>query len=428
MKIGIVGAGFTGLAAAYILQKNGHTVTVFEKESEPGGLAIGYQEKAWAWTLEQHYHHWFTNDNAILQLAKEINHPVLTKRPKTSVFVKNSLFQLDSPLAFLQFPKLPFFDRIRMVITLGLLRVNPFWKPLEKIKAVDVLPKLMGEKAWKLLWEPQLVNKMGKYAQQISLVWFWTRITKRTPSLAYPQEGFLAFAKHLTQVIQEKGGTFYFNTEIQELRDKKTTTIYFLTAKREKKHQEFDIIIVTIPSFLFLKLAPQLPSFYTYGLAKLQGLGATNMVLRLKEPFLTDNTYWLSICEKDSPVLVLVEHTNFMDKKYYNNEHLLYIGNYLERENPRFHMQKEELLEVYDQLLQRIHPGYKKLLIDYQVFRAPFAQPIVPTNYSKIIPSFTTPLPHVYLANIEQVYPWDRGTNYAVALGLKIAQKVLQTS
>jgi hypothetical protein len=83
---------------------------------------------------------------------------------------------------------------------------------------------------------------------------------------------------------------------------------------------------------------------------------------------------------------------------------------------------------VYDQLLQRIHPGYKKLLIDYQVFRAPFAQPIVPTNYSKIIPSFTTPLPHVYLANIEQVYPWDRGTNYAVALGLKIAQKVLQTS
>lgn len=427
MRIGIIGAGFTGLAAAYTLQKNGHMVTVFEKESEPGGLAIGYQEKTWDWTLEQHYHHWFTNDDAILQLAREINHTVLIKRPKTSVFVENALYQLDSPLAFLQFPKLPFLDRIRMIIPLGLLRINPFWKPLEKIKAVHVLPKLMGEKAWKLLWEPQLVNKMGKYAQHISLVWFWTRITKRTPSLAYPEGGFLSFAQNLTKVIQKKGGVLYFNTEIQEIQDKKTTTIHFHTEKGEKNYQEFDVIIVTLPSFLFLKIAPQLPLSYKDSLAKLQGLGATNMVLRLKKQFLTDNTYWLSICEQQSPVLVLVEHTNFMDKKHYNNEHLLYIGNYLETKDQRFTMQKEKLLELYNPLLQRIYPEYKKFLIDYQVFRAPFAQPIIPTNYSKFIPSFTTPLPHVYLANMEQVYPWDRGTNYAVALGVKIAEKISQS-
>ena len=37
----------------------------------------------------------------------------------------------------------------------------------------------------------------------------------------------------------------------------------------------------------------------------------------------------------------------------------------------------------------------------------------------------TTPLPHVYLANIEQVYPWDRGTNYAVELGEKVAHQIL---
>ena len=84
MKIGIIGAGFTGLSAAYYLQKEGHEITVIERESLPGGLAIGYQEKGWDWSLEAHYHHWFTNDKSVLDLAKEINHKVIVKRPKTS--------------------------------------------------------------------------------------------------------------------------------------------------------------------------------------------------------------------------------------------------------------------------------------------------------------------------------------------------------
>ena len=84
MKIAIIGAGFTGLTAAYKLGKAGHTVTVFEKDSQPGGLAIGYKEKGWDWTLEAFYHHWFTNDYAVLTLAKKLNFPINIKRPKTS--------------------------------------------------------------------------------------------------------------------------------------------------------------------------------------------------------------------------------------------------------------------------------------------------------------------------------------------------------
>ena len=91
MKIGIIGAGFSGLAAAYYLQKKGHLVTLFERDKKPGGLAIGYKEPEWDWTLEQHYHHWFTNDKYILNLAREINHPVIIKRPKTSSFVEEKI-------------------------------------------------------------------------------------------------------------------------------------------------------------------------------------------------------------------------------------------------------------------------------------------------------------------------------------------------
>lgn len=421
MKIGIIGAGFTGLAAAYELQKKGHTVTVFERDQDPGGLAIGYKEKAWDWTLEKHYHHWFTNDHFVLNLAKEINHHIIIKRPKTSVFIKGKSYQLDSPQAILTFSQLPLVDRLRMSLVLGFLRFNPFWKPLEKINAIRFLSMTMGKKAFSLLWEPQLRNKMGKYAEEISLVWFWTRINKRTSSLAYPEGGFLTFAQHLAEEIKQQKGTFYFQSEIIELIDSDKTTVKTKNKYGKEEIFEFDRVIVTLPSFLFLKITPQLPDEYRNKLIKLRGLGASNMVLRLSQPFLTDGTYWLSICEKNSPVMVVVQHTNLIDKKHFNNEHLLYVGNYLEPTSPEFTMTKEELLKHYDSTLVKINPDYKNALINYEVFRAPFAQPIVPTNYSHLIPAFTTPLDHVYLANIEQVYPWDRGTNYAVELGQKIA-------
>ena len=84
------------------------------------------------------------------------------------------------------------------------------------------------------------------------------------------------------------------------------------------------------------------------------------------------------------------------------------------------------MLARFDDYLRKINPEYKKNIIGMELFKAPFAQPIIPTNYSKILPSFKTPLNGVYLANIEQVYPWDRGTNYAVELGQKVADIVLK--
>jgi len=421
MKIAIIGAGFTGLSAAYQLAKKGHKVTIFEKDPLPGGLAVGYQEKNWDWTLEKHYHHWFTNDKHVLNLAREIGQEVIIKTPKTSVYLEGKNYQLDSPLALLKFSKLPLLARLQMGAALALLRYNPFWKPLEKIRATSILPQAIGKKGWKMIWQPQLVNKMGKFADEASLVWFWTRINKRTTSLAYPVGGYLVFAQKIAQKIKALNGEIHFNAEIESLNEDEHGNI---TIKTNKKTYSFDKTIVTLPSYLFLKITPQLPEDYKNKLFKLKGLGATDLVLRLKKPLLTDGTYWLSICQENSPILVIVEHTNLMDKKYFNNEHLVYLGNYTETTNKKFLMNKNQLLAFYDPLLKKINPEYKKNLIGFELFKAPFAQPIVPTNYSKLLPPMTTPLKNVYLANIEQVYPWDRGTNYAVELGEKVAKLI----
>jgi protoporphyrinogen oxidase len=421
MNIAIIGAGFTGLTAAYRLLQHGHTVTIFEKDAKPGGLAIGYKEKEWEWSVEHHYHHWFTNDITVLNLANEIGYEVLVKRPKTSVYIEDEILQLDSPLALLRFSKLAPTERIRMGAVLAALRYNPIWKPLEKIQAATFLPRVMGQKGYSLLWEPQMVNKFGPYVDEMSLAWFWARITKRTSSLAYPKGGFLAFAEYFTEVLKKAGAKVLFNSSITHIESKNTVSV---TIENKPKKLVFDKVIITLPLFLFFKIAPHLPQSYKEQYGKLKGLGATNLLLRLNKQFMTDNTYWLSVCEKNAPIMAVVEHTNFMDKKYYNNEHLVYLGNYLPNDHSNFAKTKDELFKLYDPFLQKINPQYKKSLIGYELFKAPFAQPIVPINYSHQIPPLETPLAHVYLANIQQVYPWDRGTNYAAALGERVAALV----
>ncbi len=427
MKIAIIGAGFTGLAAAYELQKKGHSITIFEKDAQPGGLAIGYQEKGWDWTLEKHYHHWFTNDIDILNLAKEIKHNVIVKRPHTNWLVDNSIFEFDSIKAALCFPPLSLNERIRTLLVLGLLRFNPFWQPLEKMNAHKILPKLMGEKPYRILWEPLFINKFGDFAENISLAWFWARIKKRTQSLAYPEGGFLRFAQHLSNVINEKDGIIFYNSSLTSLVQNKNKTLavkYKTLKENQELEQAFDKVIITLPSALVLKIIPDLPKSYELKLTSLQMIGATNLVLRLKNPFFMDNTYWLSVAKKNAPVMAVVEHTKFMDKAHYNNENIVYLGNYLSTNHPNYAKSKEQLLEEYDPFLKKINRNYSKSLIDYQLFHAPFAQPIIPPNYSKFIPEMKTPLENVFLANMQQVYPWDRGTNYAVALGKKVAELI----
>ncbi len=421
MKIAVIGAGFTGLSTAYQLSKKGHRVYLFEKDKNPGGLAIGFRKKEWKWSLEQHYHHWFTNDKTVLSLAKEFGYKVIIKRPKTSIYIKGAITQLDSPRDVLAFSPLSLIDRFRMGVVIALFKYNPVWKPLEKFNAAVTLPKLMGRKPYMLIWEPLFVNKFGKYKNDISLAWFWARIKKRTSSLAYPHGGYLEFAQTFSKKVEKLGTKTFYQTPVERIeKDGDKIRVHF-----NGNSEIFDKVVVTLPSFLFLKIAKELPHDYQQKLKGLNGLGAINLVLRLKEPFLKDNTYWLNICEKNAPIMSIVEHTNFMDKKFYNNEHLVYLGNYLPADHRYMKMNAKELLKEYDPLLRKINPDYKKNIINLEVFKAPFAQPIIPANYSKMIPPFKTPIKNLYLANIAQVYPWDRGTSYAIELGEKVCREMI---
>lgn len=410
MRIAIIGAGFTGLTAAYRLCQKGHQPIVFEKENQAGGLASSFQEKDWQWPLEKFFHHLFTSDSAAQNLIRELDlgDKLFFTRPKTSILKKGKIAQFDSPFSLLTFPHLSFLEKTRIGTILAYLKATSNWQSFEKITASVWLEKTMGQKPYQVLWQPLLQQKFGQFAEKVSMAWFWARIKKRSTKLGYFEGGFQILINHLIEKINQNGGQVFLNHEIKSLGELKG----------------FDRIIVTTPTGTFLKLTSSLPKNYQSRLGKLKMVGALNLVLTLKEKFLVDNTYWLNINEAGFPFVAVVEHTNFVRPQYYANQNLVYVGGYYPQNHPYFKMTKEQIFKKFLPFLKKVNPKINPK--GYQLFVNQSAQPVIPVNYSKIIPPLKTPFPKTFLANIQLVYPWDRGVNNAIKLGEKVAREALK--
>ncbi len=424
MKVVIVGAGLTGLAAAHQLNKNGHQVTILESSAKPGGLAAGFQADGWQWELEYHYHHLFQTDQAIAQLLQEcgLRENLVFRSVKSSILRAGQQFVFDSPLAILFCPILDFFSKLRVGLTMAFLKFNPIWQPLEKITAHRFLRLTMGEKSYQDLWQTLFEGKFGRFHETVNAAWFWARVFVRTPKLGYYQGGFGQMSKDIADYLIKSGVEIQYNQKVTQVSLKRDRPIVKLA---KGGSLSADRVLLAMPSPVLEKLIPDLPASYIKKLHQLKGLGAVTLVMELTQPFFTDQTYWLSINETNWPILAVVEHTQFQDKARYGRKHLVYVGKYLEATSDQYQLSDAQLLDLYHPFLEKLSPGYKRYLNRFFVFRTPFAQPVVGLNHSRLLPSVVTPLPSVYWASMQHIYPYDRGMNYAVALGVKVADDMI---
>ena len=90
-------------------------------------------------------------------------------------------------------------------------------------------------------------------------------------------------------------------------------------------------------------------------------------------------------------------------------------------------LSEDDLVERFLPALKKINPAFERAWIRKRwVWRAAYAQPVPTLNHSrKTSSALRTPLPGVYWASMSQVYPWDRGTNYAVEIGRRAARQAL---
>lgn len=428
MKIAVVGGGFTGLAASYELTKRGHNVTLFEKDNVLGGLAHGFRQPHWDWHLEYAYHHFFTNDTALITVARELglSDKLLTLRPVTATLWNGHMYALDSPQSLLLFPGLPMVDRLRTGALLATLKLNPFWRPLEAYLASNLFRAVGGREAWKTIWEPLMVGKFSSYANRVQAAWLWARVKKRTASLGYFEGGFHVLVAAFEKAIKSQNGTIYTSAIIASIRKEggRIRVIPDKTFHLPVSQQFFDRVLLTVPTAIATALMPQIPSSYVKSLLTIPHLHAQTIILETDTPILK-NVYWLNITDRSFPFLAAVAHTNLVDKKHYGGHHLTYFGNYLPLGHPYLSFSKDKLLRTFLPFIRRLLGGTRMKIHNSFSFVGPFAQPVHERYYSKKIPSMATPIAGVFLANMDFVVPWDRGTNYAVELGQKAARTIL---
>ena len=419
--IGIIGAGVTGLTAAYDLAAQGHSVTVYEARPYVGGLAAGFRDQRWEWSLDRFYHHIFASDKDIINFVHELalDELLFFPRPTTSIYNNGQIYPLDSPLRVLAFDPLPFIDRVRFGLVAAFVRYNPFWRPFERITAHEWLSKALGPRAYEILWQPLLEGKFGPFYQQVNMAWFWARLVKRTPRLGYFRGGFQSFLDALAEKVRARGVEIKVEHHVRAIRSAAKGQLRLEMRAGERLH---DRVLATCSPQMVRELTPSLPAEYLAQLDELQSMSAVVMVLALKES-VTAEHYWINIPKREGfPFLAFVEHTNYIDPAHYGGETIVYCGDYLTADHPYLELPAEELLEKYLPGIRRLNPAFERDWIRrYWKFTELYAQPVPLVGHGKRVPPLATPLAGLYMANMSQIYPWDRGTNYAVALGRRAA-------
>jgi protoporphyrinogen oxidase len=445
-RIAIIGGGFAGMTAAYELGKLGYQTFLLEKMPELGGLAGTFPIEGTR--LERGYHHWFTSDTHIIAQMEELGlgDRVEWITSKTGLFYGGGIWNWVSPMDIMRFTPLPLIDRVRLGLTTYYLqtRRNKLAE-YEKVTAAAWLRKYAGQQAWDKAWGPLFRGKFGAEAENIPLEWLWYKAVLRLGSrkglskevLGYPRGSFQILIDALERAIRKHGGKIYLGATVQrvvvengvacglQFADDETSRAAGARLSRAPTdaYARFDRIVCTAPTFAALKIVSEFPADYAAKMRATKYMAAVLLILKMKHSM--SPIYWLNIADRTIPFVATIEQTNFIAPDVYNGKRVMYVSNYLDPSSPYFQMSREELFDAYLPHLKKINPAFSPDWIEEMWhFKEAAAQPIVPLNYSKMIPEHRTPIRHLYLANTTQIYPEDRGTNYSVRLGQDIAKMI----
>jgi protoporphyrinogen oxidase len=429
--VAVVGAGLAGLTAALRLAEAGHKVKVFERYPRPGGLARVMEVEGEA--LEAFYHHLFTSDTSYVALAEELGVAELIDwlPSRMGIWTDGKLWDFGTPQSLLRFRPLRLIDKARFAISTLLLQHSRDPSRFENVTASEWIRRHQGERVWRKVWGPLFHQKFAEDAEKVAMVWLWGKLCLRGKSrsasgigerLGYMRGSFAKFIEALEGRLQAAGTTLHLSDAVERI---EANAGRFAVHTRGSSWAA-DRVLAATPVPDYLEIAGHLlTGDERDNLSGLRATGAICTILELEHsltPF-----YWLNIADPDMPFGGLIEHTNYIPRERYGGRHVLYISNYIFPDHPLFQKSKKEVIASYLPALARVNPSFDpSWIIKSHHFRAEYAQPVVPVGYRARIPSFRSSVAGLYLCTMAQIFPEDRGQNYAVVYGEKAARTVLE--
>ncbi|WP_218040000.1 NAD(P)/FAD-dependent oxidoreductase [Streptomyces paromomycinus] len=428
----VVGAGFTGLAAAHELGRAGLRCLVLEADDHAGGLAgtftVGDRR------LERFYHHWFASDTDIFRLCADLGRADLVQRHhgRTGFYYAGGIHRLSTPLDVLRFAPLPPADRLRLgrsVLRAGRVR---HWRELEALTAEEWLVGLGGRRVYDRVWRPLLEGKFGPYAPEVGATWMWTKLHLRGGSrsrsgrevLHYLRGGCGALLDAWLPRLAGLGVRIRTGSPVTEVLTGPEGVRGVRCGGEVTRAPRVLVTCAPGPAAALLDRSahPAAPALRRR-LTAIPYLANLCLVLENDRPL--SDTYWLNVSDPHFPYVGVIEHTNLDAPEHYGGRHLVYLSTYLPADAPLYRMSDPEVYRYSLPHLRRMFPAFRAEWVRaHHVWRARYAQPVITRHYSRTVPGVEHAVPGLYLAGMAQVFPEDRGTNYALRGGQRAGRLI----
>jgi protoporphyrinogen oxidase len=425
--VAVIGAGAGGLAAGYALAKRGHGVTVYEKSEESLGGLAGSQTLAGA-VVDKFYHHIFTSDAEIISLIDEVglSDKLVWKNAKNGIYSGGRAHPFTTPADLMRFTELSLPGRLRTGLTVLRAKSVRDYSRLENVSARDWLIRNAGRESYAKLWRPLLDSKFGDDADGVGGVWIWNKFKLRgstrrglgAESLGYLRGGFGALYGRLADIILARGGRFLFS-EVTSVGAANGGGVS-VTAGGERA--EYEKVLFTASPSELCRIARLSPEYAERARALKY---KANVCVTLVTKRRLSDYYWLTVAQPGAPFVVFIEHSNLFPDPSFGGRGYIFLSRYLDPGDALFRAADGEIADAFLNYLGVIFPDFTPGDADaYRVLRAEYAQPVVGLRHSARILPFETTLNGLYIASMSQIYPEDRGQNYALISGRAAADAV----
>ena len=140
--------------------------------------------------------------------------------------------------------------------------------------------------------------------------------------------------------------------------------------------------------------------------------------MKLARP-LTDY-FWINVNDPGLPICGLIEYTNLHPVSSYGCS-LVYSPHYVAADHPDYDREDDAVLADTLRSIRSFDPGFDDAsVLDYRVFRAPFAQPFCPVGFSGELAPLETGLSNLVAADTTHLLPHDRSISDTLALSERL--------
>jgi len=407
LHVGIVGGGIMGLALAQRLSARGLKVTVFERDSQLGGLST-YQNYGRFW-WDRFYHVILPSDAHLIRFLHDIGlgDQIHWRPTRTGIYVDEHFYSLSNTVEMLKFPLIGIIGKMRLAFSVLYCSRIRDWKPLEGMSVEDWLRRMCGRRTYEKFWKPLLLAKLGEQYKRVSAVFIWTYIKRifsardagaQREQLGHVSGGYRTVIARLEQMIQASGGTVKVGAVVTAIEECPEGGIWI---EEQGTREHFDKVICTSPVDVLRRLTGGKFVHIEQSGGKIEYLGVVCLVLITRRPITP--FYVLNIADSRIPFTGVIGMSTVVSTDETAGLYITYFPKYILSDDPFLRQDEDAIREQFLKGITNLYPDLTDQdIVSSHVHRAIKVQPLQVLHYSRLVSTVTTEHDDFFVLNTSQ--------------------------